>query len=330
MQLFLVIALLAATVVQAQDKMLLETKHYRIHSNLLLNQHLFLIKHAIQIRSSKVPDDSLGFYLSKAGIPVNAKTRAAVIDALKFYGDSVAPKDMLFDSTMRKFSTLLAYNRLSEAAGWQVQALKHFKATGDLYKKQIWPSIDYANNAWVKAVKADLDLLEEDIVNRLQKIYGQSMPKEKIRIDLGIYATWAGAYSYTEGPEHIIIGSFENANQGRLGVEIVFHEGSHFLIDSIYNFVADYSKAKNVRINRGQTWHIVLFYTTGNVVKEVYATKGIDFLPYYKHAKFEETIPPWKLTTAALALHWDAYMRGEGNMKEAMTKVMDHILANLK
>lgn len=325
----LVIALIFATQAKAQDA-LLEIKHYRFYSSALLNQHLFLCKHAIETRNAKLPEDSLSFYLVKAGIPGNKANYAALVEVLKFYRDSVAPKDMLFDSTMRKFSTLLALNKLSTASGWQLQALKHFKTIEPWYKKQIWPSIDSANKAWIKGVKADLTTHEEKIVSRLQKIYGQQMPKEKIRVDLGVYATWAGAYSYTEGNEHIVVGSFENANQGKLGVEIVFHEGSHFLIDSIYNFVADYSKAKNLRINRGQTWHIVLFYTTGNVVKEIYAAQHMDFEPYYKHAKFEENIPPFKLTTTALGLHWDPYMRGEGSMQESMTKVMDYIVANLK
>jgi hypothetical protein len=320
------IALLFASQAKAQEALLLETKHYRFYSNALLNQHLFLYKHATELKNAKTPNDSISFYLVKAGFPDNK----ALIQALKFYRDSVAVKDMLFDSTMRKFSTMLARNKVSDAAGWQVEALKHFKAIEAWYKKQVWPSIDSANKAWIKVVKPDLETHEENIVGRLQKIYGQPMPKQKIRVDLGIYATWAGAYSYTEEDEHIIIGSFENANQGKLGVEIVFHEGSHFLIDSIYNFVDEYSKAKKLRINRGQTWHVVLFYTTGNVVKEVYAAKNISFEPYYKHAKFEENIPPFKLTTTALALHWDPYMKGEGNMQESMTKVMDYILANLK
>jgi hypothetical protein len=329
-KILIALALLIAAGTKAQDKMLLETKHYQFYSSAMLNEHLFLCKHAIEIRNRKIPEDSLAFYLTNARVPGNKNDHAALIGALKFYRDSVAPKDMLFDSTMRKFSTRLALNKLSEAAGWQVEALKHFKTIDAWYKKQVWPSIDSANNAWIKNVREDLDTHEEKIVSRLQKIYGQPMPKQKIRVDLGIYATWAGAYSYTEGGEHIVIGSFENANQGRLGLEIVFHEGSHFLIDSIYNFVDEYSKAKKVRINRGQTWHVVLFYTTGNVVKEVYAAQQIDFVPYYKHAKFEDNIPPFKLTTTALGLHWDPYMRGEGTMQESMTKVMDYILANLK
>jgi hypothetical protein len=314
--------LLAAA--HAQDKMLLETKYYRFYSNELLNVHLLLYQHATQIKSTKVPDDSLSIYLSKARLGGNAK----MIDALKYYRDSVTKKDMLFDSTMRKFSVLLATGKPKDAIGWQVEAMKHINAIFPFYKKQVWPSIDSANKAWAQQVKSDLSKHEEFVIARLQKIYDDTMPAEKIRVDLGVYGTWAGAYSYSQGIDHIIISSFENANQGPLGVEIVFHEGSHFLMDRVYNTAQEYFNSKNLRNDRRQPWHIVLFYTTGNVVKEAYGSRGISFVPYYKHAKFEERIPPFKVATDALALYWDPYMRGEGTQQEALKKVMDHILSH--
>lgn len=320
------LALLITAGANAQDKMLLETKYYQFYSNATLNEHLFLCKHSIEIRNKKIPEDSITFYLTKAGVPGNA----AVIEALKFYRDSVAPKDLLFNTTMREFSVLLATNKLSDAKGWQMDALKHIKNIEPFFKKQIWPSIDSANNAWAAFAKPELAQHEEIVMTRLQKLYDDTMPQNKIRVDLGIYGTWAGAYSYSQGIDHIIIATNENANTGRLGVEIVFHEGSHFIIDKVFNFVAEYYNAKNIQGNRRQTWHNLLFYTTGNVTKEAYAAQGIDFLPYYKHARFEENIPPFKLTTTALALHWDPYMRGETTQVEALKKVIDYILANEK
>ena len=93
---FLLAFTLLATAVHAQDKMLLETKHYRFYSNELLNVHLLLYKHATQIKSVKVADDSLNAYLSKARLAGDA----TMISALKYYRDSITKKDMLFDSTM--------------------------------------------------------------------------------------------------------------------------------------------------------------------------------------------------------------------------------------
>lgn len=313
----------AGVVAHAQDKMLLETKYYRFYSNELLNVHLLLYKHATQIKSAKVADDSLNLYLSKVHLDGNTK----MIDALKYYRDSVTRKDMLFDSTMRKFSVMLATGKSKEAIGWQVEAMKHIAAIFPFYKKQVWPSIDSANKAWVQQVKSDLSKHEELVITRLQKIYDDTMPDEKIRVDLGVYATWAGAYSYSQGIDHIIISTFEDANQGPLGVEMVFHEGSHFLMDRVYNTAQEYFNSKNLPNDRRQPWHTVLFYTTGNVVKEAYASQGINFLPYYKHAKFEER-RSFKVATDALALYWDPYMRGEGTQLEALKKVMDHILSH--
>jgi hypothetical protein len=321
---FLFAFALLAGAAQAQNNMLLETKHYRFYSNELLNVHLLLYKHAAQIKSAKVADDSLGAYLSKALPGSDSK----MIDALKYYRDSITKKDMLFDSTMRKFSVMLAAGKPKDAIGWQVEAMKHIRAIFPFYKKEIWPSIDSANKAWVLKVKSDLSQHEAFVITRLQKIYDDTMPAEKIRVDLGIYGTWAGAYSYSQGIDHIIISTFEDANQGPLGVEIVFHEGSHFLMDRVYNTAQEYFNSKNLPSDRRQPWHIVLFYTTGLVVKEAYASRGISFVPYYKHAKFEERIPPFKVATDALALYWDPYMRGEGTQQEALKKVMDHILAH--
>jgi hypothetical protein len=322
-KLLFAVTLLAGIGAHAQDKMLLETKYYRFYSSELLNVHLLLYKHGTQIKSEKVADDSLSAYLSKARLGGNAK----MIDALKYYRDSVTKKDMLFDSTMRKFSVMLATGKPKDAIGWQVEAMKHITAIFSFYKKQVWPSIDSANKAWIQQVKSDLSKHEELVITRLQKIYDDTMPAEKIRVDLGVYATWAGAYSYSQGIDHIIISTFEVANQGPLGVEIVFHEGSHFLMDRIYNTAQEYFNSKNLPNDRRQPWHTVLFYTTGNVVKEAYASQGIHFLPYYKHAKFEER-RSFRVATDALALYWDPYMRGEGTQQEALKKVMDHILSH--
>lgn len=329
-QILIAVTVFICSATSAQDKLLLETKYYRFYSNPLLNVHLFLYKHAVEIKSVKLPDDSLHFYLEKAGVPDKANSHSTMMAAIKYYRDSLIKKDMLFDSTMRQFSVMVASGKYQHAVGWQVEALKQIGTIAPFFKKQLWPSIDAANKAWMQQVKPDLDRYEQRIITRLQKLYDDTMPAEKIRVDLGIYATWAGAYSYSQGMDHIIISTADNGNQGRLGVEIVFHEGSHFLIDQVYNFVAEYFAAKKAQNNRRQTWHVLLFYTTGNVVKEAYATNGITFVPYYKEAKFEERIPPFKLTTDALALYWDPYMRGETTQTEALKKVIDYILANEK
>src|SRR5438105_12560260 len=100
---FLIVLFFCSRIV-AQDKMLLETKYFRFYSNPTLNSHLFLYKHAAQIKSLKLPDDSLDFYLTNAGIPTKEDSHSQLIAALKYYRDSVTVKDMLFDSTMRKFS----------------------------------------------------------------------------------------------------------------------------------------------------------------------------------------------------------------------------------
>jgi hypothetical protein len=325
-----VLALLITSASYAQDKLLLETKYFRFYSNEVLNVHLYLYKQATQIKSQRVPEDSLQLYLKKYGLFADKKTDKLILEAIKFYRDSLTTKDMLFDSTMRKFSVLLAEGNYINAEGWQTKALNYIQGLHSFFLKQVWPSIDASNRKWVKEVEADMALHEQPLIDRLQKIYGDSMPKEKIRVDLGVYGTWAGAYSYSQGIDHIIICTFDGANQGRLGFEIVFHEGSHFLIDKVYKFVSDYFTAKTPQNTRRQTWHIILFYTTGNVVKEIYASRGITFEPYYKHAKFEERIPPFKITTDALALYWDPYIKGETTQQEALQKTLDYILAKEK
>jgi hypothetical protein len=324
-----IIALLICSGAAAQDKMLLETKHFRFYSNPMLNAHLFLYKHAAQIKSLKVPDDSLDFYLTNAGVPDKKSGRSQLIAAIKYYRDSVTIKDMLFDSTMRKFSVMLAINKQTDVVDWQTQALKHIGAIQSFFRKQIWPAIDSSNKAWVQQVKSDLVSHEEYIINRLQKLYGDTMPIEKIRVDLGVYASWAGAYSYAQGIYHIIISSTGRLNQGHLGVEIVFHEASHFIIDKVFNLLAEYFSEKKTQNTRRQTWHNLLFYTTGYVINEVYMTQGIAFAPYYKEAKFEDRIP-FKLSTDAFALYWNPYMHGETTMEEALKKVVAYIVANEK
>src|SRR4030095_39807 len=98
-KIFIIVLLICSRAV-AQDKMLLDTTYFRFYSNPMLNAHLFLYKHAAQIKSLKLADDSLGFYLTNAGIPGKEGGRTQLIAAMKYYRDSLTTKDMLFDSTM--------------------------------------------------------------------------------------------------------------------------------------------------------------------------------------------------------------------------------------
>lgn len=324
-----IISLLICPVAQAQGNNLLETKYFQFYTSSALNLHLFLYQHSAEIKTLKLPADSLRFYFNSKNIPDKDNSYGQLITAMNYYRDSVITKDLLFDSTMRKFSVMLSTNNQTGATGWQMHALEHIKTLQPFFNKGLWPSMDSTHKAWLNQIRNDLVQYEETITNRLQKLYGCSMPKQKIRIDLAGYASWAGAYSYSQGMDHIIISTAERSNQGQLGLEIIFHEGSHFLIDKVFDLLAQYFKTGKKPDIRRQTWHNLLFYTTGWVVADVYAGQKISFVPYYKMAKFEERVP-FKLSIDAFVLYWDRYMRGEIAMEEALKKIVEYIEANEK
>jgi len=309
----------------AQKTVLLETKYYSFQSNVALNAHLFLYNKAMSCKFKKIPEDSLAHYSFKDKIKfLKPADLSALNPVLKFYMDSLLNKDLLFDSLMRDFSDKLG-NEKMKSSKWQSTAFERVNVFKPFFLKFFWPAIDAENKAWLKVNGAQIVKLETLLVPELERIYQTKLPANKICVDLTSYATWAGAYSYSDTFCHIIFSTSHRSNQGDLAAEVVFHETSHFLIDKVSAMISSMTKGKDIKQSIN-LWHNLIFYTTGYVLVNEYAKMGKAFAPYYVQMKFQDKFPDFKTDIEGCHLYWDPYIKNQMSLEDALKALTNHVL----
>jgi hypothetical protein len=246
-----------------------------------------------------------------------------------YYRDSLLTKDLLFDPEMNAFSDLL----VKESPGkekmneWQKKTWKKIDAFKILFLKIYSKQFNRDCADWIMYCKKDILSLEDSVMKKLQRIYGDTLPNEKIRVDLTNYATWAGAYSYKNTYMHIILDAGNKNNKKEAGIEVLFHEASHFMVDRVAASLETLVKGK--KINKDlNLWHNLIFYTTAKVLDPIYKAEKRTFTPYYVSQGFEQRFPDFKLSVEAFKLYWDPYIAGKSTQKEALEKIVDYLIAH--
>ncbi len=319
--------LLVSTSAFSRKPVLLESKYFSFQSSKQLNAHLYLYNRALGCKFTKKPNDSLAFYAFKDKYSVlNAKGAQELNTIIMYYRDSLVTKDLLFDNTMSEFSDYLSdegKSKIKLNLKWQADALEALKKFQPYFTKLYWAGIDSANKAWLNSYKDQIIKMETTFVPELEKIYQTKLPSEKIRIDLTCYATWAGAYSFKNGFEHIIYSSVSKSNQGDLAAEVIFHETSHFLADKLQERIAELSKNEAAK-KTGNMWHSIIFYTTGFVMEKQFKQQWKKYEPYYVQMKFEDKFPDFKTTVEGCKEYWNKYMEGKLAFDEAVKSLVKY------
>jgi hypothetical protein len=70
-------------------------------------------------------------------------------------------------------------------------------------------------------------------------------------------------------------------------------------------------------------WHVILFYTTGEVVRQSLASQGIEGYIQYADANGVYERAGWSAYRKAIALHWQPYIDGQTDFFEAIKSVID-------
>lgn len=319
-----------STALSKDQSPVLETKYFRFYNNINLNTHLYLYRKAVRCKFKKTPADSIAIVGSEnSDMPLTEVEMDLVKKTILYYRDSLIGKDLLFDPEMSGFSDILVKDNPAKEKmnAWQKQTWEKVKAFQILYLKIYSRKFNRHCADWVMHCKKDIVALEDSVMTQLQRIYGDTLPEGKIRVDLTNYATWTGAFSFNNTYAHIILDAGHKSNQYVQGVEIVFHEASHFLVDNLGATLGEVVKDKKITKNMN-LWHNVIFYTTAVVLQPKYDAQKRDFVPYYVVQDFEGKMPDFKLSVEAFKLYWDAYIAGKMTQKEALEKTVDYILSH--
>ena len=275
-----------------------QTPIFEFHSGFWVNLHQFLYS---QAKDEKAP-------------PAGS---AAWQEAVGYYRREVATHDHLDDDMAALNNRLSRAERADLLPGSGVEARLAGvleKAAGE-YRKTWWPEHEAANRAWTAAVRPLLEKYGAAMKRDIAAAFRTEWPREPIRTEVAVKASWAGAYTTTH-PTLITISSTDPQNQGLASVEILFHEASHSLDEKVNAALSQELEAQKALFQRRAFGHAVLFYTAGEAARRNLG----DYQPFgIKNGILERG---WPGALAVLEKDWKPYLEGTVPFAEAVRAVV--------
>ena len=306
----------------------LETRYFRFYSHFWVNLHHYLFQTAAYVYSKKIADNPsrIARFLRDPDLKPTPEESAAILAAIAFYEKELIQLDLTFNRRLHEIKTALANTSPDDAPpldGGEPALGKVLRSAGPVFKKYLWQGQDESNKKWITEQKILVEEIAPQMVAGLEKLYGADWPHDKLRIDLsGSYTHWAGAYT-TSNPNHIVISSTRKGYKGPRGLEMVFHESSHLMLEAeeglIPETIAKNCAARGVPVPKN-LWHAILFYTSGELTRRILEKRGLTHeLFMIRNGVFEDY-------HQVLSAHWPGYMDGRNDI----ATVIDAIIADLQ
>jgi hypothetical protein len=310
---------------------------YEFHSGFWLNLHHTLYRTARAQRSSNSAANPAG----NPGIAnLSPAEQRAWSAAISFYSKTYADKDLtvslemvLIKNQLGDFETcedLAGFKRKSCDAGLPAKLTETLDAAAPVYRAHLWQEHDRANRRWISAVAPLVRRNGLDLAHRLAEIYQTNWPKERIRVDVTSYASATGAYTTLE-PLRVTVSSVDARNQGPEALEVLFHEASHGIADSVQDAIFRECRQREKPIPR-DLWHALLFYTTGEVIRPVASnaadsarapSSGSSYSGYVPYAVREGLYKRgWENYLRVLTQYWQPYLDGNVTFEDAIAHMV--------
>jgi hypothetical protein len=261
--------------------------------------------------------------------------RLAWDGSVDYYVANYANKDLLFNNDLILLKNQLGdfedCDELSGArkktcdAGLPPKLTQVLETAAAVYRAHLWADQDRANRRWVARVAPLIQEQGVGISERLADIYQTKWPKSKIRVDVCAYANSSGAYT-TLDPLRVTISSTDPRNQDDAAFEVLFHEASHGIAETVESAIVRECRQRDKAIPR-DLWHALIFYTTGEVIQPLLmtATKDphdiVSPNPNGGHPAPRETYTPY-------AIREGLYQRGWNNYFQLLTRFWQPYLDN--
>ena len=299
---------------------------FEFHSGFWVNLHHFLYQ---QARERRDPGASKA---ARAPLPgLSEEQQRAWEEAVAFYAANYADKDLLFNSNLIALKNQLGdFEDCPELSGTSRQECNAglpgkiapvLNRAAPVYRAHWWKEQDRANRRWVAAVAPMIRQKGLDLAQRLAEIYQSRWPREKIRVEVTVYANPVGAYTTLE-PLRLTISSTDPRNQGEVALELLFHEASHGLAGPVQEAIVRECRQRGKAIPR-DLWHALLFYTTSEAVKSAMAAEGTAKPGYVQSAvRAGLYARGWSGYQRLLEGHWQAYLDGRASFADAIARMV--------
>jgi hypothetical protein len=247
--------------------------------------------------------------------------RASWNRAVDYYQEIISPADWMARQQYLLRLDLAGFDEelTDSSARTFVAIASGFRAAAaPAYRACRWSAQSAQNRRLVDEIRALLATHEQRITTRLEQLF-QNRWNGPVRADMVETAGWSGANStgVTRGGAHILVSS--RAYSGLGALEIVFHEGSHILMNrtSPVQQAMDSAAAAAGFTLPNDLWHAVMFYITGETVRGVLdasGTRGYTPLIYEIYGR-----SPWGAHRGSIETAWRPYLDGKRTLAEAAT-----------
>jgi hypothetical protein len=132
---------------------------------------------------------------------------------------------------------------------------------------------------------------------------------------MSYYTTGASAYT-SLWPTIVTISSWSRRNEGPAGLETLFHEAGHCLIQKVQDEIRRAEKRQGKQLSRQKPWHAVIFYSTGEVVRQYLPA----VVPYaIKYGLWESELTGF---LPVMEKDWKPFLDGSGRFKDAIDRIV--------
>jgi len=305
---------------------------FELHSGFWINLHHTLYGQARQSRDGRGSPSGTGATTRRT-----PSEQVAWDAAVAYYAANYQDKDLLFNTELILLKNQLGdfeqCDELSGAkkktcdAGLPARLTRILDAAAPVYRAHEWPSHDLANRRWVLRVAPLVREQGLGLSQRLADIYQTKWPKDKIRVDVCAYANRSGAYTTLE-PLRVTISSTDTRNQGAEALEVLFHEASHGIADTVQQAIIRECRQREKAIPR-DLWHALIFYTTGEVIRPVITATNADgssdgsetaYTPYAIREGIYQR--GWDGYLKLLTQFWQPYLDGKATFDDAIARMV--------
>lgn len=295
-------------------------QYFEMRSDFWLNLHHFLYLQAVLATPQARKDAAIAVDRAVPLRQMTPEQRIAWDKALTYYRQ-FGDRDPLRDRAL-----ITANYELSDAGNSSSiegrQLTPEMKAAlqeaAPVYRALWWNDQDQKNRQWIERASLLVRKYGKNLSSRIALVYRTTWPANKIPVEVVLYANWAGAYTTTHDTL-ITVSSVDPANQGDAALEILFHEASHALIDSLQEALLNQCRAQAVTLKPPTLWHAILFYTTGTLVREQLPgyTPLADSIGLWKRA--------WPMYIGPLKTDWQPYLDGKTSFNSAVASLVKDV-----
>ncbi len=297
---------------------ILTTPHFALYSDFDFNLNDALIAAGLA-RKDKKPEPMQSAAEAACLGKLPASARAGWNGAVDYYREIISPARWSDRPQYLVRVQLAGFDEeLEDPADRQfVDIAEGFRAAAaPAYRACRWANQDETNRRWIAELKGRLATDEAKIAPRLEQLYRKRWTALPIPVDIVETVDWSGANSILRDPAggHLLISI---QNEGANAFEIIFHEASHLLVgrNAPIRQALDTAAAKAGFHLPGDLWHVVLFYTTGEAIRQILADDGQPGYTPVLYAIFARG--GWTEYRQALESSWLPYVEGKRDLAVA-------------